>query len=264
MANRFGTDYNNSGGGDFGSPGGTPSGDGGRKATDEQTLVPVTIKMLIEASKNNKILLDGREPHQIKLVAAITTVLKGSTAYNYGVEDGTGMIEVKEWVEDGSPIISKMREEAAVEHQYVRIIGKLEEYDGKHQIVAHSVRKIASGNELTHHFLEVVYEGEKYKKQGQIVGTPSQAMGNMNFDGNNMQASAPIMNSGEGQQQGLQSDIISFLSGRTDEVGGSLAEFVNENNSKYAENEIRHMFNTLATDGVIYSTIDEDHFSCIS
>jgi replication factor A2 len=213
-----GNDYNNGGGGggDFGSPGGTPSGDNNqrRKATDEQTLVPVTIKMLIEASKNNKILLDGREPYQVKLVAAITSVTKGSTSYNYVIEDGTGGIEVKEWVDESNVTISRVREEAAVEHQYVRIIGKLEEYDGKAQVVAHMVRKLSSGNELTHHFLEVAYEGEKYKKQGQIVGSPSQAMGNMNFEGNNMHVSAPINNSGGVQQEGLTADIIQFLSGR--------------------------------------------------
>jgi len=49
-----------------------------------------------------------------------------------------------------------------------------------------------------------------------------------------------------------------------DEVGGSLLDFVSENNSRYSENEIREMFNSLATEGMIYSTIDENHFSTIS
>jgi Single-stranded DNA-binding replication protein A (RPA), medium (30 kD) subunit len=186
-----------------------------RKATDEQTLVPVTISMLVNAAQNNKMLLDGREPHHIKVVAAITGVQMGSTSYSYTIEDGTGAIDVKEWLDEGNIEVSKMREEAAVEHQYVRIIGKLEEYDGKPQIVAHTVRKLPNGNELTYHFLEVVYEGEKYKQSQQIVGSPSYAMGNMNFGGSvPMQASRPIINGGQGEGGGLVEEIKSFLAGR--------------------------------------------------
>ena len=206
----IGMEYNSGSGGDFQSPGGSQGG-GARKATDEQTLIPVTIKMLLEAIPNNKILLDGREPYHVKLVAAVTTVNKTSTSYGYTVEDGTGSIEVKEWIDEGNLEISKMREEAAQDHQYVRIIGKLEEYDSKAKIVAVAVRKLSSGNELTHHLLEVVYEGEKFKKSGQIVGSPSAAMGNMSFGSNNMHSSEPITNNSASTGGGLESEVMAYL-----------------------------------------------------
>ena len=205
-----GMEYNSGGGGDFQSPGGSQGG-GARKATDEQTLIPVTIKMLLEAVPNNKILLDGREPYHVKLVAAVTAVNKTSTSYGYTVEDGTGSIEVKEWIDEGNLEITKLREEAAQEHQYVRIIGKLEEYDNNAQIVAVAVRKLSSGNELIHHLLEVVYEGEKFKKGGQIVGSPSAAMGNMNFGNNNMHSSEPISNVGASAGGGIESEVMTYL-----------------------------------------------------
>ena len=59
-----------------------------RRATEEQTLIPVTVKMILDHSNN--MLEDGREPHHIKLVAAIKDVNKASTAYMYTVEDGSG------------------------------------------------------------------------------------------------------------------------------------------------------------------------------
>jgi len=210
-------DYENSGGGNFASPGNAGSqGDGKfRKATDEQTLIPVTIKMLLAAAKSNNTLQDGREPHQVKIVAAVREVTKGSTSYNYTVEDGTGAIEVKEWIEDGNITMTQMREDAAMEHQYIRIVGKLGEYDNKPQVVAHSVRKVTTGNELTHHFLEVVHSAEKYNKQGgHIVGSPSMAMGGMNFNAGGMQASTPIgMNNNMAANDGgdLQDAITNFL-----------------------------------------------------
>jgi hypothetical protein len=222
LCSHTGMEYNNGEDTSFSSPGANrsyPSPSAGdnpqRRATDEQTLIPVTISMLVSAAQNNKVLLDGREPHHVKVVAAVTAVQMGSTSYTYTVEDGTGSIDVKEWLDEGNIEVSRMREEAAVEHQYVRIIGKLEEYGEKPQIVAHAVRKLANCNELTYHFLEVVYEGEKYKQSQQIVGSPSYAMGNMNFGGNiPMQASRPIINGGQGDGEGLVDDIKSFLAGR--------------------------------------------------
>merc|ERR1719469_826808 len=177
MANRFGNDYGSPGGGGgtttMASP--SPSGEFKRKATDEQTLIPLTIAMILTSTNNSTTLSDGREPHQIKLVGAVREVTSQSTSNVYSIEDGTGLIEVKEWVDANTDnsTVAKMREEASQDHVYVRIIGKMSDYDGKRQVVAYSVRKISTGNEFTHHMLEVVHSAEKFKKGTQIVGAPN-------------------------------------------------------------------------------------------
>lgn len=278
MANRFGMDYSQNdggggGGGDF-TPG-SPSGENRRKPTDEQTLIPVTIKMLLTAATSNNTLEDGREPHYYKIVAAVREVTKSSTAYNYTVEDGTGCIDVKDWVDENNLAMSQMRDEAAVEHQYIRIIGQMKEYEGNIHLQAYSVKKISSGNEFTHHFLEVVHEAEKAKRAGQIVGSPSMGMGNMNFNpgsmnaaGNmNMQSSTPIgMNNNNNMSagnDGLQGIIMEFLAKTVDiEVGRSVLEFIQQHQT-YSESEIREKFNFLSTEGLIYSTVDENHYAAI-
>ena len=57
-----------------------------------------------------------------------------------------------------------MRREVSKENVYVRIIGKIVQYtDGQRLIVADNIRKVSTGNELTHHLLEVVHSGEKHK-----------------------------------------------------------------------------------------------------
>lgn len=283
MANLYGMDFQGGdggmgggmmgggGGGDF--PPASPSGENRRKPTEEQTLVPVTVKMLLAAASSNNTLEDGRSPHQFKIVAAVREVTKTSTAYNYTVEDGTGCIDVKDWADENNLAVSQMREEAATEHQYIRIIGQLKEYEGNVHMQAYSVRKVSTGNELTHHFLEVVNEAEKYKQGGQIVGSPSMGMGMaMNFNpgmgGNmNMQTSStPIgMNDGTGGGaggDGLQSDIITFLRSANDaNVGRSILDFIQENQSKYNEGDIRQKFDYLSNEGMIFSTIDEHHYS---
>jgi replication factor A2 len=224
-------DYSNDGGGvAFQSPGGgdnayqsqsSPAGKA-RPATEEQTLIPVTIRMILNSTDG--MLEDGREPYNVKLVAAIRSVTPSSTAFNYEVEDGTGLFEVKEWLDEGGPLAKQqMREEAAREHQYVRIIGKMQVYDGKPSIVAYSVKKLSSSNEITHHFLEVVHSVEKYKKSGQIVGSPSlnvnggMAMNGMNMGGFNNGSmpttSTPLALDTNMGVDALKDDILQFLIG---------------------------------------------------
>ncbi len=44
---------------------------------------------------------------------------------------------------------------------YIPVIGEVEDYYGVHEIIAFDVLPVSSGNEVTHHFLEVAYSFEK-------------------------------------------------------------------------------------------------------
>lgn len=283
MADRYGMDYtNDTSGGNMGfsSPGAsntynnsqTSPSNQGRKATEEKTLIPVTIRMILNSTHGQQTTLeDGRELDQVKVVAAVRGVSPNSTAYSYQVEDGTGFMEVKEWVDQADPMVKQqMRDEAAVEHQYVRIIGKVQTYDDKLQIVAYSVRKLTNGNELTHHFLEVVNSAEKYKRSSQIVGRPSMngAMSMMNtggaFGGSMPSSSVPIgydasMNDGGG----LKSDILNFLNSFGQE-GGNINLFIQQNQGKYSQQEIHSMLEAMSGEGNVYSTTDEFHYAAVN
>jgi replication factor A2 len=46
-------------------------------------------------------------------------------------------------------------------NHYNRVIREVEDYYGVHKIVAFDVQPVSSGNEVTHHFLEVAYSFEK-------------------------------------------------------------------------------------------------------
>jgi replication factor A2 len=46
-------------------------------------------------------------------------------------------------------------------NRYIRVIGEVEDYYGVHKIIAIDVQPVSSGNEVTHHFLEVAYSFEK-------------------------------------------------------------------------------------------------------
>ncbi len=44
---------------------------------------------------------------------------------------------------------------------YIHVIGEVKDYYGMHKIIAFDVWPVSSGNEVTHHFLEVAYSFEK-------------------------------------------------------------------------------------------------------
>ena len=94
-----------------------------RKNYGEQTLIPCTIRMIKSVNSYQTpgggsggfVLPDGREIHQIKLVAAVVEVDYNSTNTSWKVEDGTGSINVKMFNNEEIPAVMEM-------HQQVRDI----------------------------------------------------------------------------------------------------------------------------------------------
>lgn len=50
----------------------------------------------------------------------------------------------------------------------------------------------------------------------------------------------------------------------TDEQGGSVDIFAEMNKGKYSLGDVKAAFENLATEGMIYSTVDESHYSCVN
>jgi len=284
----YGSGFNYEGG-DAGGGGGGGDGGGGfasgsqnspnnrpRKAYDEQTLIPVTIRMVLNSQPaisgdGSFQLTDGRELHQVKLIGAVRSADKQSTAVTYQIEDGTGIIEVKEFVNDELPAMVQVREEAAQDHVYVCIIGQVKDYDNKKSIIGNSVRKIESTNQLTHHMLEVAYSAEKYKKADQIVGAPQGGFGapaGVGFGGGpvgkNAMGGMGMAAPAAGGANELQQTVLQFVRehGESSDEGVNIAQVIagTAAGGRFSEQEVRNVVENLATEGEIYSTIDENTF----
>jgi replication factor A2 len=85
---------------------------------------------------------DDQPLHMVKLVGAVRQHEERSTNVFIDVEDGTGLVQVKVWVNEGDKcsMASSLRWDASTNHAYVRIIGQVREFDGQRQIVANNVR----------------------------------------------------------------------------------------------------------------------------
>lgn len=76
-------------------------GQGGKK---EQSLMPVTLRMILDAKQNQNgedmWIINGREISQVTFVAMIASVDEKSTNVTYKMDDGTAFLDVKVWTDN--------------------------------------------------------------------------------------------------------------------------------------------------------------------
>lgn len=258
-------------------------GGGQRRNYDEQTIIPVTTRMILAAKVDPSDaglvkLEDDRNLHHVKLVGAIRSVEQNSTNYNYVIEDGTGTVEVKQWIdENGCTALQEQIAKAAENeggNQYVKIVGKIKYYDSKMTIVADTVRVLMTGNELSHHFLEVVYSGEKFKTRESIV-QPNSPMMSFNQNSGNVSSGGVGFGGNSGgrgrtplQQQGGQSsgnatrdDVLRYIQQNSElaEMGANINACI-QSLPQHSESDIRAAIDHFQAEGMIYSTVNEDNF----
>jgi len=271
----YGMDYQgggSGGGGGGGGGGGFSNNDYGggsqgspekkRRNYDEQTLIPVTIYMVYQAGSDSSggsndilTLKDGRPLHQVKIIGAVRTAEVQSTNIMYTLEDGTGAIDVKQWSDDNdAEAIGDMKRQTAREGIYVKVIGQISNYEGRKQVVANSVQTLSSGDELTHHLLEVMYSGEKFKQADSIVSAPIVQKNNGMAFGNRANQLA-----GGDDSDSTKERVLQFLRENDSETGASIDACIQQL-SDIAEADIRRAADDLSEEGQIYSTINESFF----
>lgn len=258
-----GMDFQGGGGGfGGGSSQADPSSAQGRtrKAYDEQTLIPATIHMVRRAHPDTAggdgglVLQDGRKLSMVKIVAAVRSVEDTSTNVVYTLEDGTGLIEARKWLDDNEcSALHELRRETLKEHIYLKIVGQVKEYEGKVIIVANSIRPISNGNELTHHMLEVVHSAERYKRADSIVGVPVSST--VTLSGQKL-----VMGSADSDDP-LKAAVLEVFKSHDDVGSGVHVQVcVDKLIGAFPAAQIRKMIDSLAEEGHIYSTVSDDHF----
>lgn len=128
------------------------------------STTPLTITMMLQAavaqSGYGADLVDGRYVTNIQAVAAVRTIddVPHSQDKIIQIEDGTGLISVV--TDEGTHMENHLRSTINI---YVAVTGHLIKHGRQTMVKATSVREVDDPNRITYHFLDVVYEGEKYK-----------------------------------------------------------------------------------------------------
>lgn len=124
----------------------------------------MTVKQIVDATApypEAPYQIDGGEINHVLFVGQVRNISSQSTNITYKIDDGTGEIEVKKWVDSATRDSMETDEKGpgdgkseVVLNGYARVFGAIKTFANKRYIGAHSVRPLTNLNELHSHLLE--------------------------------------------------------------------------------------------------------------
>ncbi|KAI9667469.1 MAG: replication factor A protein 2 [Bathelium mastoideum] len=164
------------GGGGFLNQGSQESPAGGKqKVYGQETLRPVTIKQILDAEQPHpdaEFKIDGTEVTQVTFIGQIRNVSTQHTNITYKMDDGTGTVEVKQWVDSDTTNAMETDDSKPklIENSYARVWGRLKPFNNRRHVGSHIIRPVTNLDEVQCHLLEATYVHLCYTK-----GTPDAA-----------------------------------------------------------------------------------------
>jgi len=270
------------GGGGFMSQGGgagTPGGGGA--STDEKkfrranNIVPVMVKQVLDC-EGDALMVEDVEVHMLTIVGMVLKVEPSTVKLTVWVDDQTGLVECISYIgatgdEGGRAEIPFVPNEG----MYGRVVGQIRTMKGKKYITMFKFLPLTDMNELTAHILEVVQVPMKIRKLNEAealktgVGEGGGAllhslMANEGF------GSVLGMGGGTGGGGGggpapsrpstVQEAIENIVKSCQSEQGIHKDEIFRNLKGRASLKELESILDNLSGEGLIYSTVDEDHF----
>ena len=254
------------GGGGFlqgGSPYSATGSPGGARKEASHSLRPLTVAQALKATQAHADAdwqVDDVEIGQITIVGQVVTVQAQTTNCAYWIDDGTGRIEARHWVDSNNEEDSG-KWGGIEESMYVRVTGALKTFGNKRYINANHIRPASDPHELYFHILETITVTLMIDRQsGQVQGPASQTATGasaytaqpQNANANDQFSHLPI----------LQQRIVRFIAGepRTDE-GVHVSKIARAIGKDGDAERISDALDKLMDEGLVYSTIDDSHFN---
>lgn len=248
---------------------------------EQRKLSQITIKQIITApppQPEENLKVDGQEISQLVLIAQIESMDIQSSHTTLKINDYTASIDAKQWHNDDQqqPDSDKLSE-----GRWVRINGRINHFGGRCSINVFNVIPITDFNEITHHFLEVIYahlvntqppKQNNNNGNGMGGGNNNQWNNNQNNQQQNNNNGNQWNNNGNGGGMGgggpqtLKQKVMAII-GRpqwTQSETGCNVETIFNALTNEDVNEIRTAIDDLSNEGMIYSTLDDDHYKSSS
>ncbi|ORZ20626.1 hypothetical protein BCR42DRAFT_409168 [Absidia repens] len=211
-----------------------------KKPRGEQSLRPVTVKQAqnVEVTPETTFLIDGVEVTQVTLVGVIRDINEQSTAITYRVEDGSGSIEVRKWVDQNESPEETARRQGLLPDMYVRIGARLNSFNNRISLMSFDIHPITDFNEITYHLLDAVYSHVKGRsvKNDPMQITPGGTSGG-----------------------GIHDQVYQVITACVAEEGIHVAQIVQQMAGRFSEADVRNAVEYLTSEGRCYNTVDEEH-----
>ncbi|GEQ70208.1 hypothetical protein JCM33374_g3884 [Metschnikowia sp. JCM 33374] len=155
-----------------------------RSSQTRNTLSPVTIKQINDATQPvpdgeffaNKVALN-----MVSFVGVVRKVDNQTSAITVTIEDGTGSVEVRKWVDEKLGTASETAElYQSMENKYVYTTGALKEFQKKKSVQHANIREITDHNELIYHLLYTI--SNHANAEGLLTGTKPESSSGLFVD----------------------------------------------------------------------------------
>ncbi|KAK3712804.1 Replication factor A protein 2 [Vermiconidia calcicola] len=252
------------GGGGF-MPGSQTESPGGKKGYGKDSLRPVTIKQLVEAHHPNPdaehFMIDNAEATQVTFVGQVRNISTQTTNVTYKLDDGTGIIEVKQWIDAetfGDESDPSNQKPKPTEQSYARVWGRLKAFNNKRHVGAQIIRPIQDFNEIQYHLLEATAVHLFFSR-----GPPEslQAKGGANgaTNGGYQQQQQPQQNTGPTIPAGLSQAARKVLNCIKDTPQTNEGLHFQDIATRTGQevNEILKAGDELQGHGLVYTTVDD-------
>ncbi|TCD64659.1 replication factor A protein 2 [Steccherinum ochraceum] len=263
QSNSMGGGYMSGGGSQFNSPG---AGTGSRRNTSN-SLRPLTVKQVYAATQAHtdaEWMLDDLEVGQITVVAQVMSVQKQATNSVYYLDDGTGRIEARHWID--TTMEDDEDPNMITDNSYVRVLGGIKSFGNKRYINASHVRVAKDPSETYYHVLDVVASKLLLERGAPGRGGPvGDVKPNISAGGSGSASAYTAQSHGGASDQyshlpQLERSIITFMMNQPpNEEGihvGAIARTVGG-----SANEISAALDKLMDEGHVFTTLDESHYA---
>eukprot|EP01122_Echinamoeba_exundans_P011458 TRINITY_DN4555_c0_g4_i1.p2 TRINITY_DN4555_c0_g4~~TRINITY_DN4555_c0_g4_i1.p2 ORF type:complete len:268 (-),score=47.23 TRINITY_DN4555_c0_g4_i1:370-1173(-) len=259
-----------------GAGGGMNSPDRQGGVRKPQHLVPCTIRQILSQPSSDEVFrIDGRDTYYVKVVGMILRVARGTLSSTYTIDDGTGQMDCRIYVESsesgaagaGAAAWIREQQEQWVEHSYISIIGYMKSMGDKRALQASRIKLITDHNEITYHMLDVAHAHLQATKGAMATGY---------FNSN----TAMYNNGGYygGAQDAMDTTSMSTTTATTMGTldGYSINEAILETVRRSGDqglhiseiaqavgrsvDDIRDVMQVLMGEGFVYNTLTEEHY----
>ncbi|RMJ13095.1 hypothetical protein BHE90_011583 [Fusarium euwallaceae] len=246
-----------------GSQQGSQGGGGGSKSYQDESLRPVTIKQILDSEEpfqGADFKIDGSLITQITFVGQIRSVNPQPTNITLKIDDGTGQIEVKKWVDADKGDDTEFELDS-----HVRVWGRLKSFNSKRHVGAHVIRPVEDFNEVNYHMLEATYV-HLYFTKGPLGG-----QGGANGEGDSMFVDGGGYNDQTGSNaapsklsgcSGLAKKMFNFMN---DAPGGNEGVHINiiTSSTGLSVRDVLTAADELLGQGLIYTTVDDETWAIL-
>lgn len=247
------------------------------KDFDKENLRPVTIKQLLDAQQPHpdaSFRVDQSDITQVTIVGQIRNISKQVTNHTYKLDDGTGTIEVKQFIDPESAMadgpdgaagdLDENGKPKLSENVYARVWGRLKSFgNNRRHVGAHVIRPVTDYNEVQYHLLEATVV-HLHHSRGPPGGRKEDRMDGVQSNQNGADAHANI-NGGRQLPAGLSRSARNVYDclNRTPQGNEGLHMHEIAGKIDLVAAEVGKAADELLNHGLIYTTVDDQTWAIL-